>query len=155
MRRICSRCCARAASGQENAAPPRAPRKSLRLMPASNQGIVAASFERRKRRPNVRFGSKADMCSAKRHVRFSANSGHLVGTGKCLSLTAIFEEPCAYCPRDRLLLLGVRNSTKRGLVGLVGIFLKGPLLLRLNFLFFGRPRRRRLMLRMSVWRLHY
>ena len=27
-------------------------------------------------RPNVRFGSKADICSAKRHVRFTPNSGH-------------------------------------------------------------------------------
>ena len=27
--------------------------------------------------PNVRFGSKADMCSAKRHVRFTPESGHV------------------------------------------------------------------------------
>ena len=26
---------------------------------------------------DVRFGSKADMCSAKRHVRFTPESGHL------------------------------------------------------------------------------
>jgi hypothetical protein len=26
---------------------------------------------------DVRFGSKADMCSAKRHVRFTPNSGHV------------------------------------------------------------------------------
>ena len=26
--------------------------------------------------PNVRFGSLADICSAKRHVRFTPNSGH-------------------------------------------------------------------------------
>ena len=26
--------------------------------------------------PNVRFGSKADICSAKRHVRFTPESGH-------------------------------------------------------------------------------
>ena len=52
------------------------------------------------------------------------------------------------------MLFGVRNFTKRGLVGLVGIFIKGPLLLRLSFFFFARPRRRRTMLRMSVWRLH-
>ena len=25
---------------------------------------------------DVRFGSKADICSAKRHVRFAPNSGH-------------------------------------------------------------------------------
>jgi hypothetical protein len=28
---------------------------------------------------NVRFGSKADMCSAKRHVRFTPNSDHESG----------------------------------------------------------------------------
>jgi hypothetical protein len=27
--------------------------------------------------PNVRFGSKADMCSAIRHVRFTPESGHV------------------------------------------------------------------------------
>ena len=26
---------------------------------------------------NVRFGSKADMCAAKRHVRFTPESGHV------------------------------------------------------------------------------
>ena len=29
---------------------------------------------------NVRFGSKADMCSAKRHVRFTPESGHVQRT---------------------------------------------------------------------------
>jgi hypothetical protein len=28
-------------------------------------------------RPNVRFGSKADMCSAKGDVRFTPESGHV------------------------------------------------------------------------------
>ena len=27
-------------------------------------------------KPNVRFGSKADMCSANQHVRFTLKSGH-------------------------------------------------------------------------------
>jgi len=36
---------------------------------------------------NVRFGSKADMCSAKRHVRFTPESGHT-----CEPLFAAF--PC-------------------------------------------------------------
>ena len=31
--------------------------------------------------PNVRFGSKADICSAKRHVRFAPKSGH-----QCIAL---------------------------------------------------------------------
>ena len=33
--------------------------------------------------PHVRFGSKADMCSAKRHVRFTPNSGHLRCIRRC------------------------------------------------------------------------
>src|SRR4029077_17956183 len=33
--------------------------------------------------PDVRFGSKADMCSAKRHVRFTPKSGHVQRTGAC------------------------------------------------------------------------
>ena len=31
--------------------------------------------------PDVRFGSKADMCSAKADVRFTPNSGHVRCTG--------------------------------------------------------------------------
>ena len=34
--------------------------------------------------PNVRFGSKADMCSAKGHVRFTPKSGHVRCTSPCL-----------------------------------------------------------------------
>ena len=37
------------------------------------QGLKASTLAA----ANVRFGSKADMCSAKRHVRFTPNSGHL------------------------------------------------------------------------------
>ena len=32
---------------------------------------------------DVRFGSKADMCSAKRHVRFTPNSGHVQRNQRC------------------------------------------------------------------------
>ena len=32
----------------------------------------------------VRFGSKADMCNANRHVRFTPNSGHVQCTSPCL-----------------------------------------------------------------------
>ena len=32
---------------------------------------------------NVRFGSKADMYDAKRHVRFTPKSGHVRCTGPC------------------------------------------------------------------------
>jgi hypothetical protein len=52
------------------------------------------------------------------------------------------------------LLFGVRHLSNRGLVGLIDIFLRGPLFLRLSFVFFARPRRCRRMLRMSVWHLH-
>jgi hypothetical protein len=32
----------------------------------------------------IRFGSKADICSAKRHVRFTPESGHVQCTSSCL-----------------------------------------------------------------------
>jgi hypothetical protein len=32
---------------------------------------------------DVRFGSKADICSANRHVRFTPNSEHVQRTGSC------------------------------------------------------------------------
>ena len=32
---------------------------------------------------HVRFGSKADMCSAKGHVRFTPKSGHVRRTSRC------------------------------------------------------------------------
>ena len=32
---------------------------------------------------NVRFGSKADICSAKRHVRFAPESGHVRCSSSC------------------------------------------------------------------------
>ena len=32
----------------------------------------------------VRFGSKADICNAKRHVRFTPESGHVQGNDRCL-----------------------------------------------------------------------
>ena len=32
---------------------------------------------------HVRFGSKADMCNANRHVRFTPESGHLQRTSLC------------------------------------------------------------------------
>jgi hypothetical protein len=33
--------------------------------------------------PHVRFGSLADICSAKRHVRFAPQSGHVQRTSPC------------------------------------------------------------------------
>ena len=37
-----------------------------------------------RREPNVRFGSKADMCVAKSHVRFTPESRHVRCTSSCL-----------------------------------------------------------------------
>jgi len=34
-------------------------------------------------RPDVRFGSKADICAAKRHVRFTPESRHLECNSSC------------------------------------------------------------------------
>ena len=76
-------CCARAASGQATADPAITLINSRRLMLAprgSGQGIVAGQPAGRPRKGGptyVRFGSKADMCSAKSHVRFTPESGHL------------------------------------------------------------------------------
>ena len=40
-------------------------------------GIVASETKVMEELFDVRFGSKADMCSAKRHVRFTPESGHV------------------------------------------------------------------------------
>src|SRR5215470_12695779 len=39
--------------------------------------------DRMKTPAHVRFGSKADICSAKRHVRFTSESGHVQCTSQC------------------------------------------------------------------------
>jgi hypothetical protein len=51
---------------------------SRRLIAAqrSGQSIVTVQTRLVKGRPDVRFGSKADMCSAQAHVRFTPKSGH-------------------------------------------------------------------------------
>ena len=63
---------------------------------------------------------------------------------------AIFEEPCAYCSKDRLFVVWLRNLAQRELVGLVDLFFRGPLLLQLSFFFFAQSRRGRTMLCMNV-----
>jgi hypothetical protein len=69
-------CCARAATGHA-AAPP----TSLMTRAASNTtpflGIVTAQIAKLEGPTDVRFGSKADICSAIRHVRFTPESGHV------------------------------------------------------------------------------
>jgi hypothetical protein len=52
-------------------------------------------------RPDVSFGSIADICSAKWHVRFTPNSGHVQCTSSCLlcarSERGILFVSAAYC----------------------------------------------------------
>jgi hypothetical protein len=73
-------CCARATSGQVATVPPISVMNSRRCMFAPRlKGIVAVQTCTRKGPADVRFGSKADMCSAKRHVRFGPNSDHESG----------------------------------------------------------------------------
>src|SRR5262245_54999312 len=70
-------CCALAASGHVVAAPPIRPRNSRRLMSApktQDKASYPVKLAYRKGSTDVCFGSKADMCSARRHVRFSPNS---------------------------------------------------------------------------------
>jgi len=50
---------------------------------ARDTGIVAVQMRIVKRRPDVRFGSLADMCSAKCHVRFAPESRHVRCNYKC------------------------------------------------------------------------
>jgi hypothetical protein len=49
----------------------------------SGQGIVAAQTSHVKGRPNVRFGSKADICSAQAHVRLAPESDIRSDIVKC------------------------------------------------------------------------
>ena len=83
MRRTRSGCCARAAIGQATAAPPI---NFDELAPAH------VAPEARDKAPyrlklahwsNVRFGSKADICAAKSHVRFTPDSGHSLARLAC------------------------------------------------------------------------
>jgi hypothetical protein len=57
------------------------PQSECEFKPAGPQ--IAASRLENARKLNVRFGSKADMCVAKRHVRFTLESGHLQCTSPC------------------------------------------------------------------------
>ena len=70
MRRIRSDCCARVANGHAAAAPPESVMNSRRLkLDPQFWRIVTAQIARLEGANDVRFGSKADMCSAKSHVR--------------------------------------------------------------------------------------
>ena len=72
-------CCACVASGKATAQPVTTLMKSRRLIAGSGQGTVSG------RVGNVRFGSQAGMCSAKRHVRFTPNSDCKSGPHKVMS----------------------------------------------------------------------
>src|SRR5262249_55760329 len=70
-------CCARTETGQAAVAPPSNLMNSRRLIASprgSCRGIVTIQTRLVKGWPNVRFGSKADICSAQRHVRFTPES---------------------------------------------------------------------------------
>jgi hypothetical protein len=74
MRRIRSGCCARAKSGQAAADPATTLMNSRRLIASPREeGIVAVHTRLGKGPLDVRFGSKADICGATRHVRFTPN----------------------------------------------------------------------------------
>ena len=75
--RIRSGCCARAANGQVMAMPLRIKSRRLIAFPRLRTRHRSGSNLYRGRPGHVRFGSKADMCSAKGHVRFTPKSGHV------------------------------------------------------------------------------
>ena len=82
-------CCALAASGHVVAAPPIRPRNSRRLMSApktQDEASYPAKLAYRKGSTDVRFGSKADICAAKSHVRFTPKSRHV----QCISLCLLW-----------------------------------------------------------------
>ena len=60
------------------------PEAPLRVCPMPDKRRGAPFYPRaiHERDWNVRFGSKADMCNAKRHVRFSPDSGHVQRTSR-------------------------------------------------------------------------
>src|SRR5262249_11662330 len=68
--------CAHAASGDAAAAPPRRPMNSRRFTdtPRLKQQMVSTLTCTEEGVGDVRFGSQADICSAKRHVRFNLKS---------------------------------------------------------------------------------
>jgi hypothetical protein len=80
IRRTRSDCCAGKANGQAAATLPRRVMTSRRRIATpkakgrANVTIISSALEGV---IDVRFGSKADICGAKRYVRFTPNSGHL------------------------------------------------------------------------------
>src|SRR6516162_1103581 len=79
-------CCAVAVSGQA-AEPAITLMNSRRLIAppeSSGQAIVLGPFNSLKgQAADVRFGSEADMCSAKRYVRLTPESGHVQCNERC------------------------------------------------------------------------
>jgi len=80
-------CCARAESGHAVAVPPRSLmnwRRVIASPEACDKAIVAVQTRPGKGQTDVRFGSEADMYSARAHVRFTPESGHVQCTRPCL-----------------------------------------------------------------------
>ena len=78
-------CCARAASGHAAAVPPTNVMKSRRLIafPDAQDRHRSGLKQQRRKSGHVRFGSKADMCSALAHVCFTPQSGHVRCKHRC------------------------------------------------------------------------
>ena len=87
----CSLCCARAGGGHAAAAPPKRMTNSRRLFASPprlrTRHRTGSNYHTKRGRPreaaNVNFGSKADMCSAKGHVRSTPESGHVQCNSGC------------------------------------------------------------------------
>src|SRR5262245_58770198 len=102
MRRMPLGCCACATRDETTIAPVKTPRNSRRLMFAPAPAPLVQPWYRGNLvlgRGDVRFGSKADICGAKRHVHFTPNSdrksGHVQCKVRCL-LRANSGHPATY-----------------------------------------------------------
>ena len=84
IRRTCSACCARTAGDQAAAAELTMPvmnsRRLIAPAEASDRSIEAIQLRADK---GSSMSAKADICSAKRHVRFTPKSRHVRCTRRC------------------------------------------------------------------------
>src|SRR5262249_37641814 len=86
IRRTRSDCCARAASGQAAATPPRrlmTSRRRIATFEAEERAIVTIKSIAPEGVTDVRFGSEAYMCSAQAHVRFTPKSDIKCDMAEC------------------------------------------------------------------------
>src|SRR5262249_34570906 len=107
MRRERPRCCHTSKKGDELA-------PSHCLLPRLKRGIVTVQTRFVKGRPDVRFGSKADMCSAKGHVRFAPNSDRESGLPQTVMSASPPKSGHLRCNSSCLLWAKSRHSTQPG-----------------------------------------